>query len=208
MPPGSRGRTPSVEVRGALLRAAREILDERGPEALSVREIATRAGTATMGVYKRFGSKNGILDALLVDGFTELATAVEPGAHDEPDQLPGGSGFSPVDSLARGMHRYRAFALENRTMYHLMFDWPVPELVPSPEALAAARAAFSPLVAAVSIGIVSGDFRSGDATDTAQQVWAACHGAVSLELRGISFVTDPAAHYDALVATLIRGIGP
>ena len=38
----SRQRTPTLQVRDALLRAARELLDERGPDALVVRDIAAR----------------------------------------------------------------------------------------------------------------------------------------------------------------------
>ncbi|MGH3855010.1 MAG: TetR/AcrR family transcriptional regulator, partial [Pseudonocardiaceae bacterium] len=72
----TRQRTPTLEVREALLRAARELLDERGPDALAIRDIAARAGVAPMGVYNRFGSKDGILNALLQQGFDELAAAV------------------------------------------------------------------------------------------------------------------------------------
>ncbi|GGV31282.1 hypothetical protein GCM10010182_63390 [Actinomadura cremea] len=71
-PPGadvSRGRTSALAVREALLRAARELLDERGPSGLAIRDIAARAGVAPMGVYNRFGSKDGILNALLEQGF-------------------------------------------------------------------------------------------------------------------------------------------
>jgi hypothetical protein len=35
---------------------------------------------------------------------------------------------------------------------------------------------------------------------------AACHGAVSLELRNIGFVSDHTTHYTALVGTVLRGI--
>ena len=72
----TRRRTPTLEVREALLRAARELLDEGGPAALGVRDIAGRAGVAPMGVYKRFGSKNGIIDELFRQGLEELAAAV------------------------------------------------------------------------------------------------------------------------------------
>lgn len=78
MPPPGRQRTPSLQVRDALLRAARELLDQEGTSALSVREIANRARVGPMGVYKRFGSKNGILDALLVEGFHELSASLPP----------------------------------------------------------------------------------------------------------------------------------
>jgi len=205
--PTARQRTPSLEVRDALLRAARELLDQAGAQALSVREIATRAGVAPMGVYKRFGSKNGILDALLVEGFTELGTAVAS-THRAPlwDTPTGTDGLAPLASIAASMHRYRAFALANPSMYALMFDRPVPELVPSPASLAAAHAAFEHLVNAVRLGVATGDIHPGEPIEIAQRLWAGIHGAISLELRGMSFVTNPTAHYTNLVNTLLLGI--
>lgn len=88
------------------------------------------------------------------------------------------------------MHRYRDFALANPALYSLMFDRPVPELAPSSEALAAARAAFDHLVNAVELGIARGDIVAGPPIEIAQRLWDGCPGAVSLELRAISFVPD------------------
>jgi hypothetical protein len=47
--------------------------------------------------------------------------------------------------------------------------------------------------------------RPGDPVDIAQQIWAACHGATSLELRGIGFVDGYDASYHALIDTLLAG---
>ncbi|MFD0899286.1 TetR/AcrR family transcriptional regulator [Actinomadura sediminis] len=192
----SRGRTSALVVREALLRAARELLDERGPSGLAIRDIAARAGVAPMGVYNRFGSKDGILNALLEQGFAELAAAVtvRPVAAD------------PLGAITAGMGNYRAFALANRAMYQLMFDLPIAGFEPSPEVRMMALAAFERLIDAVQLGIATGHLRPGDPDEIAQRIWAGCHGATSLELRGIAFITDHDAHYDALVRTLLRGL--
>lgn len=192
----SRQRTPTLEVRDALLRAARELLDERGPEALSIRDIATRASVAPMGVYNRFGSKDGILNALLQQGFAELAAAVTV----TPD------GDHPLRSIATGCANYRAFALANPAMYRLMFDFPVLGLYSSDAARAAAHIAFDRLVDAVRLGIATRHIQAGEPYEIAQRILAACHGAVSLELRNIGFVSDHTTHYTALVGTVLRGI--
>jgi AcrR family transcriptional regulator len=190
----TRRRTPTLEVREALLRAARQLLDEGGPAALGVRDIAGRAGVAPMGVYKRFGSKNGIIDELFRQGFEELAAAV--GAVRGEDVLA---------MIADGMDRYRDFALRNPAVYRLMFDAPVPDYTPSAAAMAAARDAFDRLVGAVRLGIAARVISPGDPVEIAQRFWAACHGSVSLQLRGIGFVTDYDSHYSELVQTLLRG---
>ncbi|MFC9976702.1 TetR/AcrR family transcriptional regulator [Spirillospora sp. NPDC127200] len=192
----SRGRTSALAVREALLRAARELLDERGPAGLAVRDIAARAGVAPMGVYNRFGSKDGILNALLEQGFAELAAAVTV----RPDAA------DPLGAITAGMGSYRAFALANPAMYRLMFDLPIAGFEPSPEVRMMALAAFERLIDAVRLGIATGHLRSGDPAEIAQRVWAGCHGATSLELRGIAFITDYDAHYAALVRTLLRGL--
>jgi AcrR family transcriptional regulator len=191
----TRRRTPTLEVREALLRAARELLDEGGPDALGVRDIATRAGVAPMGVYKRFGSKNGIIDELFRQGFEELAAAVGPAA--------GADVFAMIED---GMARYRDFALRNPAVYRLMFDAPVPDYTPSAAALEAGRNAFDRLVDAIRIGHAARVITPGDPVEIAQRFWAACHGSISVQLRGIGFVTDYDSHYTELVQTLLRGV--
>jgi AcrR family transcriptional regulator len=191
----TRHRTPTLEVREALLRAARELLDEGGPAALGVRDIAARAGVAPMGVYKRFGSKNGIIDELFRQGFEELAAAV---GHVRGQDVPA--------MIADGMARYRDFALRNPAVYRLMFDAPVPDYTPSAAAMAAGRKAFDRLVDAVRLGLAARVITPGDPVEIAQRFWAACHGTVSLQLRGIGFVTDYESHYAELVQTLLRGV--
>lgn len=194
MAPVSNRRTPALEVRDALLRAARGLLDDRGPNALAVRDIAARAGVSPTGVYNRFGSKDGILDTLIAQGFRELAEAVSL----EP--------VEPLRHLAAGLAAYRRFALANPWMYRLMFDQPVAGYVPSEAAMEVAKAAFGELVDGVRLAMAAGAVPAGDVEEVAQRLWAAVHGAVSLELRGTVFARDVEAHFTALVRTLLRGL--
>ena len=72
-----RTRTPSGEVRSALLDAAGHLLETEGPDALSVRRIATAAHVAPMGVYNHFDGKHGIVEALWVEAFDRLRATME-----------------------------------------------------------------------------------------------------------------------------------
>ena len=45
-----------------------------------------------------------------------------------------------------------------------------------------------------------------DATEVAQQLWNACHGAGALELKGRILTPDPAATYEAFLVTVLRGL--
>ena len=64
IPQAPRVRTPSLAVTDSLIEAALSILEEEGIAALTVRSVASKAGVAPMGVYSRFGSKDGLLQAL------------------------------------------------------------------------------------------------------------------------------------------------
>ena len=61
----------SVETRGRLLAAARGVIAEHGIEGASVDSIAERAGRTSGSLYGQFGSKAGLLVALL-DGSKDL----------------------------------------------------------------------------------------------------------------------------------------
>jgi AcrR family transcriptional regulator len=59
--------TKNRPARDRLLEAGAELIAERGYEAVSVREICKRAGTTINMIHHYFGSKEGLLDAILKD---------------------------------------------------------------------------------------------------------------------------------------------
>ena len=183
-------------VEQALLAAAARLLTEEGPEALSVRRVAAEAGVSAMGVYSRFGGKQGLVEALFLDGFARLqqGLATVPRTGD------------PVEDLLEGSRRYRRFALESPAAYAVMFSRAIPEFVPSAPCKLDAAGAFGVLVDAVRRGIDAGALRPGDPVDIAEGIWATCHGLVSLELAGMGFVPDREAHFEATNAALLRGL--
>src|SRR3954447_21743347 len=48
------------------------LLEQRGPGALRIRDVADAAEQSTMGVYTHFGSKQGLLEQLYLHGFERL----------------------------------------------------------------------------------------------------------------------------------------
>jgi AcrR family transcriptional regulator len=182
----------------ALLDAAAVLLEEEGPEALSVRRIAASAGVAPMGVYNHFASKAGIVEALFIEGFERLAQAMVSLA----------AIGDPLEALAEGGRRYRALALAQPRVYELMFLRPVPGFEPSDEALEIAAQAFDGLATVVQRAMAAGLIQEGEVALTAQMVWAGIHGWVSLELAGIGFADDPAAGAARLCEVLVSGLAP
>jgi AcrR family transcriptional regulator len=191
---GHRTRTASIEVTDSLVDAALALLEESGIASLTVRAVASRAGVAPMGVYSRFGSKDGLLEALFVHGFTGLETAIEP----QPSP-------SPMNRVRTGCMGYREFAINNPQMYHLMFEQMM-LLELSPEAQDAAKRTFMILVDRVQEAMNSGDLTAGNSVEVAQQLWSAMHGAVSLEIAGVHFAQDREANYAAMLEAMFNGL--
>ena len=65
------------DIEAALSDAAERVLVRDGPDAVTVRAVAAEAGVAPMGVYNRFGGKDGLVDELLSRGFIGLREAID-----------------------------------------------------------------------------------------------------------------------------------
>ena len=71
--PKPRGRPRNAEARAAMLRAARELLDEGGPGAVTMEAVAERAGVGKPTVYRSFPDRHAVTMAALMDGDPDLA---------------------------------------------------------------------------------------------------------------------------------------
>jgi AcrR family transcriptional regulator len=161
-------------LRRALLDAAGRLLLEEGPGALTMRRVAGAVGCSTTVLYTMFGAKEGLADALYREGFERLRRRLEA----VPDR--GG----PLARLRALAGAYRANALAERPYYGVMFQQAIPRFQPSPGSLAAARASLAVLERAVAACMDAGELAPGDPQAVAEVLWAAVHGAVSLELAG------------------------
>ncbi|MCB9658328.1 MAG: TetR/AcrR family transcriptional regulator [Polyangiales bacterium] len=77
-PPPRRGPRPSVEVRDVLLRAAADLVAERGLSDIPLRMVAERAGVTPAMVGYYFDRKDGLWDALVVSGMEAIRGAIAP----------------------------------------------------------------------------------------------------------------------------------
>jgi AcrR family transcriptional regulator len=195
--PARRPRTPSVKVERELLAAAEAVLVRDGPGGLTVRAVAAEAGVAPMGLYSRLGGKDGLLDALLIKGFSELASALDAGDESDVGERLRSCGL-----------RYRGFALGNRHFYAIMFEDGIPHEQASAGVEQHARAAFGVLVRNVELAAAARVLDAPDAFEAAQQIWSTLHGAVMLELKGLVLTPAPDVTYRVLLETIIRGLAP
>ena len=109
--------------REAIVDAAWELVGEEGLAALSLRDLARRAGITTPTVYAYFESKNAIYDAMFGQAATEFADAVaEPFDSDDPREI-----------LVAGARRFSRFCTSDPARYQLLFQRTIPGFEPSPD---------------------------------------------------------------------------
>ena len=194
-------RVPSsTTTRETLLDAALRLMEERGPGALRVRDLAAAADQSTMGVYTHFGSKQGLLEQLYLRGFHLL--------EDRLNSVPSdGEGKRELLAFAKA---YRAFGLENEALYGLMFERAAPDFVPSDASRMAGLATFEMLARRVA------EWRPDFANPAADAhlIWATMHGLVTIELMhrrwGGPLVAhlrgDPEQNYAIAVGSLLEAL--
>jgi AcrR family transcriptional regulator len=188
---------PLDSVGSTLLKAASELLAAEGAGALTVRRIANAAGVSTMNVYSRFGGKDGVVEHLFIEGFTRLGEGMRT-VEATDDAI--------ADMRSCGLS-YRRFAIENPTLYSVMFDRVVPDYRPSIEALMIAGSTLELLADRIERAMKSGAVRPADRLQTAALVWATCHGVVSLELRAKGPIAiDWSAVYQQALEMIIKGL--
>ena len=147
------------DLRRALLAAAIEVLDEQGPAALSLRDLARRAGVSHAAPAHHFGDRTGLLTAVAAEGYELLA-----------DELRGAAdaGFLEVGVA------YVRFAVAHRAHFSVMFR---PELLRTEDAaLLAARA--------VTADLLYGSGGDRRAVEAGVAAWSIVHGFATLWLDG------------------------
>jgi AcrR family transcriptional regulator len=159
-------------VRASLISGALTVLRTEGPAQLTVRRVANAAGSTTMGLYTRFGSREGLLDAVYLRGFELLEAAML-----DADV----SGEAP-EAVLNLLHAYRRFALENSALYAVLFERVLPGFDPTPQSRETALQATFALLANQTGRMLQEDAHSHGSREFAYVLWAHTHGLVSLEL--------------------------
>lgn len=169
---GASERRGGRDLRSELLRTSRELLDESGPSALSMREVARRTGCTHQAPYHYFANREAILAALVCEGFDELADRLAV-AHE-------GLGDADLHAvLVASGNAYVEFALRHPGVFRVMFRPDVCDPERFPEVVQAgdrARRELARLAKAV-----MGD---GVQVEAEVLIWSGVHGLASLLLDG------------------------
>ncbi len=178
------------DLRRALLDAAASAIEESGVTALSLRDLARRAGVSHAAPAHHFGDKRGLLTALAAEGFDRLSAALR-----ETRAATG-------SFLELGV-TYVRFATTHRAHFEVMWR---PDLyhADDPDLVAARSRSSDALYSAVT------DLSDGPgAADTRQAglaAWSLAHGYATLWLSGsLPDLPDPP---DEAARAVLRHLAP
>jgi AcrR family transcriptional regulator len=187
----------------ALLRAALELIAQKGPAGFTFAEAARWAGVSPAAPYRHFRDRDELLSSVALRGFNQFE-AILARAWDEgrPDA------FTALDRLGRA---YLEFARTEPAYYSAMFEAGIP-LATNSELREAGDRAFAVLRGAAEklCGHMPPSGRP-PALMVALHIWAMAHGIASLFGRGDAarrtLPMSPEELLEAEVLVYLRGLG-
>jgi AcrR family transcriptional regulator len=179
-----------------LFAAAERTVQEHGPDALSVRGVASDVGTTTRAVYSLFESKAGLIAALAVHGFDILRDGVAG--------VPVTS--APESDLVEAGLVFRRFAIEHPSLFRIAFQTNPSPLRSTPSVRSAANDALDVLTSRIRRLDDAGLLGGYSVNEATLHFHAVCEGLAGLELRG-TFPSDVAGHlWRQGLTALVRGL--
>lgn len=166
-------------LREALVRAALDLLEEGGPEAVGLRATARRAGVSHAAPYHHFPDKARLVEALAARGFDDFARSLE--------RAWSTTAGNSLEKLRATGIAYVAYAVRRPGLFRLMNR---PELrrgsddAPGPVERAA-QASYAVLRDGIRACQDEGLVEPGDAEPYALAAWSLVHGVAVLSIDGL-----------------------
>lgn len=168
----------TCELRGKILQASVELIEEEGLAKLSMREVARRAGVTHQAPYHHFEDREAILGEIAADGFRILTERVESAVSE------AGSEANVVARLREMGRAYVEFACRHPAHFRIMFRPELANPARCPNARAAGDAAFSTLSRVVHSAVQAGLPALPSEEALATMLWSLAHGLAGLILDG------------------------
>ncbi|WP_165782336.1 TetR/AcrR family transcriptional regulator [Solilutibacter silvestris] len=189
------------DLRRALLMAARQLVDQGGTSALTLRAAAQHAGVSPAAPYRHFEDRDALLAAVLAEGFRELASTTEAARV---------AATTPIDSYLAVGRAYLQFAAGHPQLYSLMFG-PECNKLQHPDLLDAGQEAFAVVLRTARECVEAGMAGTHSADDVALAGWSVVHGLASLQGDGVlgRITQRPLPDVaQALFTILVNGVAP
>ena len=166
-----------------IVATAAALLDDGGPDAVSTRAVSIAAGVQAPTLYRLFGDKRGLLDAVAAHALTTYVA-------EKAGRVPGPD---PVEDLRAGWDLHVAFGLAHPAAYVLAYGAPDPAR-PAPPAVAAGRRILAEHVHRIA---AAGRLRVGEEA-AARLIHAAGSGTT------LALLAEPADRRDPGLSALAR----
>jgi AcrR family transcriptional regulator len=191
-----RPRLHDARTASALLDEAERIVEADGLGALTVRRVATAAGTTTRAVYTVYGSKEALVIALGARGFDLLRERLEA--------LPE-TADPAADLVEAGVAVFRRFATEHPTLFRISIQRALPDPSLFAGYLDAAREALTVLHRRVGRLETAGRLGDRSVHDAAAEFHSLCEGLAAMELRGMLRAGEEERLWRDALGALVRG---
>lgn len=163
------------DLRRALLDASLALVDEAGIGALSLREVARKAGVSHNAPYHHFPDKSSLLAAIAEDGFIALAQQMRAACAAAGD---------PRARLEACGTSYVRFAIGSPAHFRVMFRPELASPTEHPRVHQASTPALDILVQTIIQAQAAGLVPAGDPMPFVLTCWSAVHGLATLWLDG------------------------
>ncbi|MGZ3427747.1 MAG: TetR/AcrR family transcriptional regulator [Polyangia bacterium] len=191
------------DLRRTLLDAALAIVGKAGPGALSLRELARKAGVSHAAPYRHFKSREALVLPLANHGF--------PGLGAEMQRSAGGESNPILRFRALGV-AYVSYAVSHPGHFRIMFSNELHEGTEDPELAEAGAPTLEALIETIAAAQDAGQIRAGDPRALAVPAWSMAHGLAMLlvdqQLRALveTVYAETLAH--AVIDVAVRGLSP
>jgi AcrR family transcriptional regulator len=175
------------DLRAALIEAGMKLIDAGPVEALSLREIARRAGVSATAVYRHFPDKAALQGALCLEGHARMAEAFRA------EMAAAAPGLDAFNAMGRA---YVHFALAHPSLFRLMMAQTAGPVPMPPPGAGEGSDGMQILVNAID-GLFGADTPPALREARRLKAWSLVHGLAMLMLDG-QVPADPAL-IDAVV---------
>lgn len=183
-----------ADMRAKIVDVAARLLRESGPVAVTTRGVAEGAGVQAPAIYRLFGDKDGLLDAV-----AEHVMASYVSAKAATTEAESAAGLDPLDDLRAGWENQIEFGVTNPTLFRLLSD--PDRVVSSPAAEAGRRVLEARVHRLAAVGCLRvGERRAVDL------IQAAGIGAIQMVLSTPSEQRDPGlapAMFEAVLGQIL-----
>ncbi|MFD8459764.1 TetR/AcrR family transcriptional regulator [Streptomyces antimycoticus] len=158
----------AAATRDALLRAASDLLDHGGLDAVTLRAVGARAGVSRGAPYGHFADKEHLLTRLAIDAWHTLA--------DELRRIQDDPRLAPVTRLKRTLLTLIEVGRERPHLYALMFRTPESDTAALFDAVAESHGRF--------LGLVADVVGKDESRRYGALLLSSAHGIAGMELSG------------------------